>query len=164
MNRNVSFVSFLLSNCGKLLTFSFAAFNPEAQSTTSGDMRFSYEAEQDESDEDDDLDFNANHHSSFRAYFSPTVHSLLQDQPTSHQPQQAQQAKKTLRQRSLQSAHDKSQSASNLVSFIDNMQLTVSEPNALNQLETPEQRSVSAKQDILMYLGRPKNSATKWKK
>ena len=63
----------------------------------------------------------ANQSNSFRAYFSPTSHNLMQQ-------------KKILRHRSLQMSHDKSQSANNLVSFVDSMQLTVSEPNALNQL------------------------------
>jgi len=88
-------------------------------------MGFNYEeVEEEESEEDEPLN-------SFRAYFSPASHSLLQEQ---------QQQKKALRHHSLQMVHDKSQSANNLVSFIDNMQLTVSEPNALNQISsaTPE--------------------------
>lgn len=59
--------------------------------------------------------------SSFRAYYSPT--STLLDKHN----------KKILRHHSLQNTHDKSQSANNLVSFVNNMQLTVSEPNVLNQ-------------------------------
>lgn len=51
--------------------------------------------------------------------------------------------KKILRHRSLQMTHDKSQSANNLVSFVDNMQLTVSEPNALNQLSVNSESSSS---------------------
>ncbi len=58
--------------------------------------------------------------SSFKAYFSPTSHSLLEQ-------------KKILRHHSLQD-NNKSQSTTNLLSFDQNMQLTVSEPNALNQL------------------------------
>ena len=56
--------------------------------------------------------------SSFRAYYSPAS-TLLEK-------------KKILRHHSLQNTHDKSQSANNLVSFVNNMQLTVSEPNVLN--------------------------------
>jgi hypothetical protein len=97
-------------------------------------MRFNYDEELDGSEEElnsslaahNNVEFNlsaVNNDSSnsFRAYFSPTGHNLMEQ-------------KKILRHRSLQMTHDKSQSASNLVSFVDHMQLTVSEPNAINQL------------------------------
>lgn len=45
---------------------------------------------------------------------------------------------------SLQNTHDKSQSANNLSTFVDSMQLTVSEPNALNQLSEPKGLAASA--------------------
>jgi len=69
----------------------------------------------------------SNASSSFRAYFSPTSHHLMEQ-------------KKILRHHSLQD--NKSQSTNNLLSF-DNMQLTVSEPNALNQFtETKSNENV----------------------
>lgn len=107
------------------------------------EMQFNYEEELDGQESEDDelnnsarmnlqnLEFNENNESSsnsFRAYFSPTSHNLMEQ-------------KKILRHRSLQMTHDKSQSANNLVSFIDNMQLTVSEPNALNQLSEATEAS-----------------------
>lgn len=58
--------------------------------------------------------------SSFRAYYSST---LLDTK------------KKMLRHHSLHDTHDKSQSANNLISFVNHMQLTVSEPSVLNDEE-----------------------------
>lgn len=114
-------------------------YNTESQAVVKSRMRFNYDEELDGSEEElmnssmlmanqQNIEFSLSESAnddespnSFRAYFSPTSHNLME------------QNKKILRHRSLQMTHDKSQSANNLVSFIDNMQLTVSEPNAINR-------------------------------
>jgi hypothetical protein len=75
--------------------------------------------------------------SSFRAYYSPASNLLEKN--------------KIIRHHSLQNTHDKSQSANNLVSFVNNMQLTVSEPNVLNNNSNTENK-MKIKEKNYQYL------------